>query len=317
MNRNRLKKILLHVLSILLLAGSVTAQELSGIPGAYVDIGIGIRPLGMAGAFVAVADDESAARWNPAALSSQRRSSAGFNWTKQMNLVPYNYISGTMPLKSKGLGYYAETAGDDVLRENTLAIGLGTTADRCSFIKSKNLHFGFTAKLRWASFGNNTNGGIGQVKGSAIGFGLDFGAFYQVQKIPGLTTGIMLRDALNKISWDSNISGKYSEGVPTTLAVGFAYRPGRRTLVALDIKPALYSDVYTRFAIGTEYKLLNVILIRGGIAQDIGAADVNRDVTVGMGIDIDLKKGLLFEAGIAYLFDELVNTPRVGATFRW
>lgn len=293
-------------------------QDLSGIPGAYVDVGLGVRPLGMGGAYVAVAQDEAATRWNPAALATQQRRSAGFTWTKQMNLIPYNYLSGTFPLYRKGVGYYVEASGDDALRENTIAVGYGSTAEQLPFLRGGNrLSVGLTTKLRWASFGNNPNGGLGQVTGDAIGFGVDFGMLYTVPFVRGLTAGVMLRDAVNSITWDSSTSGQYQEGVPTTLTAGVAYQDGRRVLVTFDIMPALYRDVYTRFAVGGEYRLLKVISLRAGVSQDIGSTEPRRDVTAGLGVHVPIFGSAMLEAGAAYLFDELVNTPRVGLAIRW
>ena len=81
--------------------------------------------------------------------------------------------------------------------------------------------------------------------------------------------------------------------------------------------PALYDDVETRFAIGTEYKLLKIIALRAGVSQNVGTTRENRDVTLGLGIRQRLLGTAALEAGIAYLFNELANTPRVGVAFRW
>ncbi len=48
---------------------AVDASDLSGRPGAFADIGLGLRPLAMGGAYIALAADENGARWNPAMLS--------------------------------------------------------------------------------------------------------------------------------------------------------------------------------------------------------------------------------------------------------
>ena len=309
---------LLMIVMPLLPCSVALAQELSGIPGAYVDVGLGVRPLGMGGAYVAVAQDESAARWNPAALANQQRRSAGFTWTKQMNLIPYNYLSGTFPMYRKGVGYYIEASGDDALRENTIAVAYGSKVSQLPHLgNSTRLSVGVVAKLRWASFGDNPNGGEGQVTGDAVGYGFDVGLLYNLPLVNGLTAGVMLRDAFNTISWNSSTSGQYSEAVPTTLACGFAYQKGRRVLVTFDIMPALYSDVYTRFALGGEYRLLKVIALRGGVAQDIGSTRPNRDVTAGLGVEVPIMGTATLDAGASYLFDELVNTPRVGLAIRW
>lgn len=313
-----LRRFLAPAALVALMAAPGSAQDLSGIPAAYVDIGLGVRPLGMGGAYVALAMDENAARWNPAALARQQRRSAGFTWTRQMNLVPYNYLAGTLPMHRQGFGYYVEASGDAALRENTVAVAYGRSLFGLPVVGSSNrLSVGFTAKFRWATFGNNDNGGEGQVTGDAMGYGLDLGLYYVLPYVNGFTAGIMVRDVLNDITWNSSASGSYQEDVPTTMAVGLAFQPNRRVLLTFDMKPALYSDVYTRFAAGAEYKLLKVIALRAGVAQNIGAARLNRDVTAGLGVDVPIFGTATLNAGAGYLFNELVNTPRVGLAIRW
>lgn len=303
----------LAVLTVVLLglaAGAGHAED-SGIPAAYVDIGLGVRPLGMGGAYVALADDEDAARWNPAALARQENTAFGFMWTKQMKFVPLNYISGTLPLRRFGTGYYFQTNGNDVLRESTGAFALGFSL---AGLRMPNTYFGVTTKIRWASFGNNESG-VGQVTGDAFGYGFDLGLFWDIRRIEGLTAGLVLKDVINNMSWDSSTSGTYDESVPATMAFGFAYRLGERSTFALDMHPALYKDVYWRFAFGAEYILLKAIALRGGYSQDLGAEYVNDNITLGLGLDIKIG-GAHLDAGLSYLFNELANTPRVGLAFR-
>ncbi len=305
-------------LLLVLLASGAEAQDLSGIPAAYVDIGLGIRPLGMGAAYVAVADDENAARWNPAALAQQARFAAAFTWARQLNLIPYNYLSGSLPMRRSGVGWYAESSGDDVLRENTIGIAYGVTGDHLPGLRTAyDISFGVTTKFRWASYGNNPDGGEGQVTGDAWGWGLDLGFYWRIPWARGLSAAVAAHDLLNNLTWNSSVKGNYSEPVPARMSAGIAYRLRDRSLFTLDFLPALYSDVETRFALGAEYKLLRVIALRAGVAQNIGTTRENRDVTLGLGIHQRLLGTAAIEAGIAYLFNELANTPRVGLAFRW
>lgn len=307
----------LFALAIGLVAGPLQAETLSGIPAAFVDIGLGIRPLGMGGAYVAIADGENGARWNPAALAHQQQLSAGFTWTKQMNMIPYNYLAGNLPFRRMGVGFYIENAGDDVLMENTVGIGGGVTGDRLFGQAWEDFSIGATVKLRWASFGNNDDGGVGQVTGDAIGVGFDIGLYYSVPFVRGLSAGVMWRDLYNTMSWDSSVSGRYTENIPKMMTLAVAYRYGTRTLLAFDIQPPLYGDVDPRIALGGEYKLLKIISLRSGIAQNLGTNKINRDLMVGLGVNLRIAGTAMLEAGVSYLFDELNNTPRVGLIFKW
>jgi hypothetical protein len=304
--------------AILAFALCAKAQDLSGIPAAYVDIGMGVRPLAMGGAFTGLAENENAARWNPAALAVQKRFSAGFTYANQLNLIPYNYLAGTLPMRRAGVGWYIESSGDDVLRENTIALAYGLTADRISFMPTAyNLAFGMTGKVRWATFGENEDGGEGQVRGDAFGYGFDIGVYIRLPWSPSLTAGVVLHDAVNTITWNTSTSGAYEEGVPRVLTAGLAYRLRERTIFTADIKPALYDDVNHRFALGGEYLLMRVIALRAGVTQDIGSTRANRDVTVGIGLRLKLLSTAHLQGGVSYLFNDLANTPRAGVSFSW
>ena len=62
--------VLFATLSVLMLLppAGAQAQPVSDIPAAFADIGYGARPMGMGGAFLAIADDANAVMWNPAGL---------------------------------------------------------------------------------------------------------------------------------------------------------------------------------------------------------------------------------------------------------
>ncbi len=304
-------------------------EDLSGIPGAFVDIGLGTRPLGLAGAYTAVAVEEDAARWNPAALARTEGYSFGFSWTNQFNMIPYNYLAARVPVGSRAIGFYAETSGDDVLRENTIALASGINIkdigliDRLVSLQSlpDGLRIGMTAKIRWASFGNNTpegeGQGIGQVEGNAFGYSMDIGLLWDVPYVSGLSLAWVGRDLINNITWDSNVSGSYTEGVPRTMFIGVAYNPTENAMFTLDFKPSLNDETNDRMAMGLEYTMMRIIALRAGVAQDVGNVQTYRDVTLGMGVRTRVKGDMKVEAGVSYLFDTIANTPRVGLRLIW
>lgn len=318
-------KIIVLILATLLMISAAPAQELSSIPAAFVDIGLGTRPLGMGGAYAAIASGEDAARWNPAALGRNQGRSFGFTWTKQMNLVPYNYLAGTWPFTTFGMGLYAETAGDDVLRENTIALASGVELRQFGLLGKlvpldkfpPGLMIGSTVKVRLASFGNNSDGGEGQVTGDAFGYALDIGLLWDMPYVEGLSTALVFHDVINNITWDSNVKGSYSEGIPRSARLGVAYAPTDKAVLALDFEPSLYEEHHDRLALGMEYQVIAAITARAGVAQYVGNVEPNRDLTVGLGINVPISGSFRLEAGMAYLFDELQNTPRAGMRFTW
>lgn len=64
----------------LLVGARVFGQEPPSATQLGVSVGSGARALGMGGAFIAVADDASAASWNPAGLAILQRPEASFVW---------------------------------------------------------------------------------------------------------------------------------------------------------------------------------------------------------------------------------------------
>lgn len=225
------------LLSVILLAPSgLVAGDLSGIAGAYADIGLGTRPLGMGGAYTAAAVDENSARWNPAGLGMVDDYSAGFSWTKQFNLVQYNYLAAAYPMENYSLGMFIESAGDDVYSENTIGFSIGSMMDQVqipSFLSRyvpivPGLALGSSFKVRWSGFGNNDNGGIGQVTGNAFGFGIDLGAMWKLPWNKKIQLGILWRDLINTLRWSSNVKGVYTEGVPARMTFGVSYAPSEK-----------------------------------------------------------------------------------------
>ncbi|MFH1726351.1 MAG: PorV/PorQ family protein [Elusimicrobiota bacterium] len=93
----------LFALSALLVpAPEVLAGQSGGQPGAFLQFGVGARALGMGGAFYAIADDATAAYWNPAGLAYLQRKEITTMQAALFEDTQYTYIGYAHPTATKG-----------------------------------------------------------------------------------------------------------------------------------------------------------------------------------------------------------------------
>jgi len=293
---------------------SVAGQ--SGIAGAFADVGLGLRPLGMGGAYTALANDENSPRWNPALLAGILDPIAGFCWAKQFSVIDYNYASLVYPIhEGLGVGGYFVSAGDDVYRETT--IGFSGGANGKVFNLPEMFSFGSTLKIYTTSFGNDASGGANRVTGSSAGYGLDLAI--SAKMTDKISFAVVGHDLVNAISWDTSVKGKYSEGLPRQLVIAGGYQDDKMAL-SLDFQPSFYDDVPSRFGVGTELTVFGVIKPRVGVMQNMSSEDPNRWVTFGIGVDMQpawLGPIKIIKFGYTHLFHDIDSTPRVGLTIGW
>jgi hypothetical protein len=88
---------------ILLIAVSLPllAEDATGQAGAYLKMGVGARALGMGGAFTAIANDATAAFWNPAGLVQLDKKSISTMHTVLKLDRTYNFVNYVQPLKKR------------------------------------------------------------------------------------------------------------------------------------------------------------------------------------------------------------------------
>lgn len=295
----KLGKILL--ISILALALNARAD----IPAAYVDIGYGARPMGMGGAFTALAADAHAIFWNPAGMVFLRQQHFTAMYTKQFNLIPYALGAYAFKVGKNSFGLAFLSSGNEVLRESTL---LASYARPLQLPLIGLAGIGLNLRYRFASFGNNADGGPDRSQGSASGFGFDLGFIKTFGR--GSRFGLFIRDAANSMTWDNSTRGEsYSESIPAALLIGVAQRVHKKAILALDFDKALYSDVEDKIRLGLEMSPMKYIVLRGGMWQNV-QAEVNRNYSLGLGVRV-AKRTFGAQFDFAYIFNDLANSPRV------
>ena len=88
----------------------VSAQDgIAGMPGTYLQMGVGARALGFGKAYTALATDATAIYWNPAALADQNPYQVYFTHSLLFYDTHFDYLAGSLPtrdLGSFGLGLH-------------------------------------------------------------------------------------------------------------------------------------------------------------------------------------------------------------------
>jgi len=299
-------------------------SQLSNIPGAFADVGYGVRPMGMGGAFTAVSDDPNAAYWNPAGMLKAPHPGVSLMYTKQMQLIPYYFTSFQMGFaKTHALGASLMYNGDDLYNEfsfiGSYAYNLGE-----NFAKPFNkLYLGASVLYRHVGFGNNSDGGIGQVSGSANGYGFNFGMLWEVSK--AISFAAVWKDFGDGLQWssqavDQDYSANYDEDIPSMLTFATAIKPDKNTTIGLDYQKSIREDTYDRVAFGIEKEFFSFLIPRLGVSQNIFAPqdEQNQHLNVGLGIEPEFAESSIGVAfNFAYQFTDINPTLRFGIDLDW
>jgi hypothetical protein len=240
--------------------GSASATRYAG---EFLRIGVGARALGMGSAFVGLADDGTAAYWNPAGLATLAERQVTAMHAEQFgSIVQYDFLSYVMPVGNPGkpkqaislalvrlgvsdipdtrglsLAYDANNNGKFDYPEDLLEVDEG----RFVFDSDNDVAFLFSY-ARDVRAGLSLGGNFKYIRqwlGDSLrsnGFGIDLGLLYVGRG--GLSVGATLRDATTtRILWNTGTS----EFIAPSLRLGAAKTRGfkdRRHLVtgALDVQ---------------------------------------------------------------------------------
>jgi len=268
--------------------------------GEFLRVGVGARALGMGSAFVGLADDGTAAYWNPAGLATlTSREITAMHAEQFGSIVKYDFLSYTMPLGAPGQPKQALAISfirlgvDDIPDTRGLQIldvnGNGKfdypedrlIVDESRFVFDSNndvaLLFSYARALgQKLSLGGSLKV-IHQWLGDSLrsnGFGLDVGALYLGPH--GISAGAKLSDATTtQILWNTGTN----EFIAPSLRIGAAKTQafhGRRHVVtaALDVQvgfsderlssQAHLGSVTFEFHPGLEYWLERRVALRAG-----------------------------------------------------
>ena len=320
---------LLFIIVLLIPCVNIFAQGSGNkYSGEFLATGVGGRPLGMGGAYVALVNDVTAGYWNPALLSkiTYPQFSLMHDW-RFGNLVNYNYGAVGFPFgKDASIGVSMIMLGVDDIPDtrNALQTGLPPGVirldpDKITFFNTTDLAFFLTySKKKTDDFSYGANLKIIRrniAEESAWGLGFDVGAYYSPFK--RMMLGANFQDITTTyMTWTT---GK-KELITPTLKIGSAYSldlwKGVLTpVVDFDVRfenrqssaNAHIGPVSFDMHAGAEYCFLDLVSLRGGY-NDIG------NLTLGAGIKLP-------KINIDYSFakfdgdEALGNSHRISLTF--
>ena len=222
---------------------------------------IGARPIGMGGAFIAIAEGSASIRRNPGGLAQSEAYTFEFNQSpsKLFGQLRYNHLSLVLPRTERaavGIDWGQIRLEDDEL-----------------FANHNSFHFSYSYKLTSIiSVGANLKYLTNSVSldlqkvGSDIGWGSDFGIF--LESIRNINLGLFVQDfigfgtgkGLQQGTWIRHNSGINEKVFSTAYKFGIAYRPNTQWLIATD-----FTD---RFHFGAEFSPNSRFTIRTGLQTD-------------------------------------------------
>jgi hypothetical protein len=266
-----MRKIILILFSIsCFLFSPALAAGQAGQDIATLKAGVGARPLGMGGAFTAVADNADAPYWNPAGLGTINKNEITTMHTKLSTDADHYYISyispalgGTLGISwiQVGLGDITQTSAEVDPNNEVIELSIFSYFSNAYLLSygkelSERLSVGLTAKYLTSD--------MSQIEGGqAWGYSVTPGILLKFP-VTGrqFTLGVKIDELVNQQTWGT----KTVEQVPPKLRLGLAYRSPNPGLFAIDISQILKSGYAAEAAFGYEWE-------KDGLSVRVGYSD--------------------------------------------
>lgn len=278
----------------------LTSSAYASDAGAFLRIGAGARALAMGGAFTAIADDATAAYWNPAGLTQIEKQEVSSMYTNQFGLnIAYSFLNYARVFGKKNAFAlsWIRLSADNIPKTGLDENGRPIIID---YFKEEDNAVLLSAARRWKekiSLGANIktiSGRIAEV--NASGFGIDLGVLFSLSN--SLKTGLVIKNIGANLKWDTG----HSDTLPLTTTLGMAYKTlNNKVTVAVDMEKRTNRPLI--FREGVEFWLSKDIAIRVGMNGE--------NFTAGAGLRIG-KLSLDY----AYMSHDLGNSHRISLAAR-
>lgn len=299
--------------------------------GAFLENGVGARPLGMGGAYTALSEDVTAIYWNPAGLVKVKKIEFhGMHAERFSGIVNWDFIGAATRIDQKtslGIGFFrlgidgipltrlvdpSQELGEVIIDENGRRIintpyvykyvNDSESALYLSFArkKSEKFSYGGSVKFLYKAVGEN----------NAWGLGFDIGVMYS--PLDSLKLGLLFSDGTSTLlAWNTG----RKELIPPHLRIGSAYSfhySFLQFLPVLDLRVNFENRESSQLSIdlmgidlhtGMEIRLKKMIAFRLGLDSGL--------FTAGSGIRVSA-----FRVDYGFLgHSELGNTHRISLTY--
>jgi hypothetical protein len=289
----------------------VQAQSVNYV-AEVLTMGAGARPLAMGGAFVGLANDATAAFWNPAGLALIDDIEITTMHATQSDLQSYDFANIAFKTDFGTYAFsYLQLGVDGINVTTTSSDILGTTqySDQAELISGgwkigNQIAVGATIKLL------QTNA----YTASAFGIGSDFGILYKPFK--ELEIGLVARDITggSYVTW-SNTPTDPTQVLQPSITVGLSYTkefgktssrgtaavPGSTLTVSFDVDTLYAGEALNNYHFGAEYWYRQFVALRAGF-ETKGFQFDNDSFTPSAGVGI---WAYLFEVDYAYVSNSI------------
>ena len=308
MNRHGLSGgLLLKAVLVLLTPLSAWAGGAGTTSAQFLKMGVGARSLGMAGAYVAVADDAHALYWNPAGAAQAERPQIASSYNILYQDTSQGYLSYIHPTSvgvwGLGLNYLQvadieKRAGDTAAADSTFSSK--DSAYSVSYTRPrvwKDLSLGFTLKALQLKLDTK----------SASAFAVDLGAHYRREDSP-LSLGVSVLNLGSSVKYDT-----VSDPLPLGVKVGAAYRFFNNRLLAAAGADSWVQEGINSAQLGVEWRPVSLFALRTGYQYAPSRTELGGTVGFSAGVGFHVRK---LDIDYAYVpFGDLGDTNRLSLSF--
>lgn len=272
------------------------AQEDGGQAGAFLDFAASARSLGMGGAHAGVADDASAAYWNPAGLGQVQRKDLVADYSvlwEDTNFSSLHFAQPTVDWGTFGLSAVSLRSSNYDKRDNLGAKQGAFNSSELALILSQGISVG--NRLMLGSAVKVIRENIDTYSGT--GYGLDGAAMFHVT--PRIKAGLVLHNILAPSITLRNRKDTYARDV----RLGTEFQAFKKTTFAVDVNQT--EDRGTKIHLGMEHRLNQLLVLRAGLNET--------SITAGMGFQFN-------DWGLDYAFgyqDAVAGMTDLGASHRF